>query len=196
MPANPSPTPTFADFCATAGLGDEALSLLAEDQHPRDYVAALVEAEHFPDAVRLLAHALPLRQGIFWAWSCARRASGEEPPPPIARALAATERWLSQPVEANRRPLLELAQQADVGTPAGAAALAGFFSGGSIAPPGAQEVPPPPTAAAQAITGSVMLSAVVSEPEKAPEKFRAAITQALDVATRVQLWLPGAAPAR
>lgn len=178
----------IAQLCTIAEMAPEATAQLQPAHGPREFVAALAAAELHADAVRFLAHLLPKREAIFWAWSCARQVLPAEPPAPAAQAIEATGRWLAEPTEANRRPMLELAQQADLGTPAGCAALAVFLSGGSIAPPEVQAVEPDYYAAAKAIAGCITLAAVVSEPEKAPEKFGAFLTQGVDVGRRVGLW--------
>lgn len=193
-PGAPSSVP-LAELCEIAELEDEAKALAAAQQDPRAFIAALVEQERYADAVRLLAHALPTREAVWWAWFCAKRVTGEGPPAPARAALEATERWIAQPTEEHRRPAMELAQRAEIGTPAGCAALAVFFSGGSVAPPDAPPVPPAPYSASKAIAGSVILAAVSKEPEKAPEKFATFIERGMQVADRIQLWPPAAKPA-
>jgi hypothetical protein len=188
-----APGLTLRQFCEMADLDEEALALADEVPGVPHLVSMLVEREHFADAVRLLAHALPTREAIWWAWTAARRASVAEPPVAVSTALAVTERWISEPVEAHRRPGLEAAEHARLSTPAGCVAFAVYFSGGSIAPPDAPDVPAPRFASARAIAGAVILAAVVDEPEKAPEKFRASIDQGLSVARRIRLW-PDADP--
>src|SRR5215212_8881463 len=131
-----------SELAEAAELSDEARALAAPGVAPRDYVARLVEGEHFRDAVRFLAHAIPKREAVWWAWVCARRAAGAEPPAPVRAALDATERWVA----------------------------------------------PPELVTAKAVAGAVTLSAVIAEPEKAPEKFRAFIDQGLDVVRRIRLW--------
>jgi hypothetical protein len=42
--------------------------------------------------------------------------------------------------------------------------------------------------AAKAIAGAVMLAAVVTEPEKAPEKLQEFIMQGMEVVNRIKLW--------
>ena len=79
---------------------------------------------------------------MWWGWVCARRSAGENPPPKIKAALDATEKWIAQPSEDNRRSAMAAAQKAELGTAAGCAGLAAFFSGGSLAPPDAPLVPP------------------------------------------------------
>lgn len=179
---------TLRQLCEVAEMEDEALQLLEDEQSPQEFLGVLVENEQYADAVRLLAHSLPTREAIWWAWATARRASGAEPPPDVGEALAVSERWITQPAEEYRRPALEIAERAKLSTPAGCVAFAVYFSGGSIAPPDVPEVPPPPFASSKAIAGAIILSAVVDEPEKAPAKFQAFINQGLDVARRVNLW--------
>jgi hypothetical protein len=181
-----SPPRTVAEFSALAELEEPAMALLRED--PRAFITALVEAELFPDAVSFLAHVLPRNYAVWWAWLCAGGNRQEGRPPPAQAALDAVWRWIEQPTDANRRAALAAAEAADVGTPEGCAAFAVFLSGGSVAPPEAPPVEPDEFAAAKAIGGSVILSAVVREPEQAPEKFKTFIAHGLEVANRTRLW--------
>ena len=97
--------------------------------------ALLMEKAMYPDAVRFIAHALPKREAVWWGWVCARRSAGENPPPKIKAALDATEKWIAQPNDDNRRLAMAAAEKAELGTAAGCAGLAAFFSGESLAPP-------------------------------------------------------------
>ncbi len=173
-----------------AELGEEAMALLRPDLHPLDFVALLMEKALFPDAVRFIAHALPKREAVWWGWVCARRAAGDNPPPKIKASLDATEKWIAQPSEDNRRSAMAAAQKAEVGTAAGCAGLAAFFSGGSLAPPDAPVVPPGEFLAAKAVSGAVIFAAVATEPERAPEKFKSFVAQGVEVSNRVKLWEP------
>ncbi len=173
---------------AVAELSDKAAALMRPDYHPREYIALLSSKQLFPDAVRFLAHALPKREGVWWGWVCARRSAGANPPPKIKAALDATEQWIAQPSEENRRAAHEAGKAADLGTPAGCAALAAFFSGGSLAPPHAPPVPPGEHLTAKAVAGAVIFAAVITEPEKAPEKFKNFIAQGTEVTVKIKLW--------
>jgi hypothetical protein len=173
-----------------AELGEEAMALLRPELHPLDFVALLMEEALYADAVRFIAHALPKREAVWWGWVCARRSAGENPPPKIKAALDATEKWVAQPSEDNRRSAMAAAQKAELGTAAGCAGLAAFFSGGSLAPPDAPPVPPGEFLTAKAVSGAVIFAAVAREPEKAPEKFRSFVAQGVEVTNRVKLWEP------
>jgi hypothetical protein len=179
---------TLADLADVAGVGDEGKKLLQSQHKPHEYLSALTGAGQHPDAVRVLAHALPRREGVWWAWATAKRASGAEPAAPIKAALDATERWIAQPTEDNRRNAMARAEAIGFDTPAGCAALAAFLSGPTLAPPHIEQaVPPPEYGAAKAIAGAVLISAVI-EPDKAVEKMHAALLQGLDVVAKIKLW--------
>ncbi|HEX9108152.1 MAG TPA: hypothetical protein VF832_13005 [Longimicrobiales bacterium] len=182
--------PGVAALCARYGLAPEVSACARPEHDPPAFVAALLEAEQYAGAVAFLAHALPRREAIWWAWTCARRTTPPERSPALQAALDATERWLAQPADSNRRPLLDIARAADLGTPAGCAALAGFFTGGSIAPPENPDVPPPEFATARAVAGSITLAAVSDPPQEAPARFRQFVAQGLEVARRIKLWSP------
>jgi hypothetical protein len=101
-----------AAISAVAELSEEAMALATTQMHPREYVRLLVEKALFEDAVRFVAHALPKREAVWWAWVCARRASGESPAAKIGAALQATEKWIAQPNEDNRRAAMEAGRAA------------------------------------------------------------------------------------
>ncbi len=185
-----------AAICEVAEMTEPAVALMEPQMHPLDYVALLMEKKLYPDAVRFLAHALPKREAVWWAWMCARRVVGENPPPKIKAALAATEKWIAQPNDENRRAAMDAAEKADIGTPAGCAGLGAFFSGDSLAPAGQPPVPPGEYLTAKAVSGAVLFAALGGEPEEAPEKFQSFVAQAVEVSKRIHLWDGGKEPAR
>lgn len=176
-----------AELVALAKLGKDATALLAPDIAHRAFVAKLVEKELWMDAVGYLAHALPKREGVWWAWVTAKRAAGPEPEPKIKESLEATEKWIAQPTDENRRVAFAKAEKADLGTAAGCSGAAAFFAGDSLAPPNLQAVPPGEWDTAKAIAGAVLIAVTATEPEKLKEKFQAAIQQGLDVITKIKL---------
>jgi hypothetical protein len=180
--------PTAAQICAVAELGDPATALLKDGLGAREFLAILMEGNHFPDAVRFLAHGMPKREAVWWAWVCARRCGAPDPQGMAQTALDTTERWIAQPTEENRRAAYAAGEAAGFGTAAGCAGLAAFFTGGSLAPPNCPVVPPGEFLTAKAVAGAVIFSAVCIQPEKAEEKFRSFIEQGLGVINRIKLW--------
>lgn len=185
----------MAEWAANAGLSDEAQKLAATASDARSLAETLSRA-HPEDAVRFLAHLFPNRQGVLWAWSCAKTATPADAPAAFRTSLAATEKWIEQPADENRRAALSAAQEALVGTPAGAAGLAAFLSGESLAPSGAKPVPPAEHLASKAVSASIMLSAISHEPEKAQAKYRDFLMRGFELAQRTHLWESTAALTR
>ena len=177
-----------AEVCRRFKLEDEAGKLLQPQMTARQFLDALIQKQLFIDAVRFLAHALPKREAVWWACVCARQVSGPTIAPAVAAALAAAEKWAADPSEENRRAAMPAAEAAEMGTPAGCAAMAAFFSGGSLAPPTAPVVPPAEHFTGSSVAGAVLLAGVCTQPEKAPEKYRKFLAAGLDVARQVNLW--------
>jgi hypothetical protein len=183
-PRSPLDTATLAEF------DDELRASFAPGAPHRAVVQQMVHAEKFPEAVKFVAFSLPRREGVWWAWVTAKRAAGTDASPPVKACLDATERWIAQPTDANRRTAFDLAQAAELGTPAGCAAAAAFFAGESIAPPNVAAVPPGPYDCNKMIANAVILAAVITEPETAPDKFLQSLQQGLDVIGKIKVW-PG-----
>ena len=178
------------DLAKAAELEEEALAGVAPGTPHRAVVQQLVTDSKFLEAIKLVAFSLPRREGVWWAWVTAKRAAGAEPTPAVRASLEATERWIAQPTDVNRRTAFDLAQAAELGTPAGCAGAAAFFAGDSIAPPNVGAVPPGPWDCNKMIANAVILAAVIKEPEKAPEKFLQSLQQGLEVIGKIKIW-PG-----
>jgi hypothetical protein len=103
---------TLEEICRVAEIPDDALAMLADDADGPAFVGQLIAQARHQDAVRFLAHALPTRPAVWWAWYCARRAHGTAPAPKAQAALDATQRWIAQPVDENRREAMRCAEAA------------------------------------------------------------------------------------
>lgn len=179
---------TAAEVCSRFESGGEARELLRGDMSPRQYLDLLTEKQHYQEAVRFLAHALPKQEAVWWACLCAREAAGSAPAQQASAALEAAEKWVRNPTEENRRPAMPAAEAAGLATPAGSAALAAFLSGGSLGPSHVPAVPPPENVAAQAVAGAVILSVVSRELEKLQERFQAALARGREVGHGTNRW--------
>jgi hypothetical protein len=159
------PIPLAAMVGEKFELDDEARSLLEPQQTVRQFFFLLGKKQLHADAMRLLAHALPKREVVWWAAQCIRATFGDQLPPADRAALGAAEAWVVEPTEENRRRAESAAEATKHETSAGWAAAAAFWNGGSIAPPGLPDVPPKATLTAQAAVVAISMSAA-SDPKK------------------------------
>jgi hypothetical protein len=190
------PPPTWSKVTATnaaavskmATQSDKALALLKEGQATRAFFDLLMEKQHHLDAIRFLAAALPKQEAVWWACLCARQAHGASTPAKVMAAVQATEKWVREPNEENRRATFAAAEAAELKTPAGCAAMAAFWSGGSLGPPHTPVVPPGEQLTAHGVAGAVLMAAVLTEPEKAPEKHTRFLAIGQEVAAGSNRW--------
>jgi uncharacterized protein DUF6931 len=158
-----------SEIASVAELDEKAQNVLRPDVNSAGFIRDLAKAGLFPEALKVLAHALGGRKCIAWSMACLGELKPSSPKQEVA--VAAIEKWLAEPNDANRRAAQAAAEQAKISTPAGCIALAVFFSEGSIAPTGASEVPPPPYVAEKIAAGGLQM-AVVLQPDKAAERYQ------------------------
>ncbi len=180
------PMVTIRDLCERAKLKADAKALLKDDFTPQQFLELLMGKELFPDAIRLLAYALPKREAVGWGCLCVRQILGTQDASKISEAHVAVERWVSNPDEGNRRAAKIAADKEGSESPSACLALAAFFSGGSIAPANLPPVAPADHITPQLVAGAIIVSAVKNQPEKAPEKYRAFLQKGLALMARIQ----------
>jgi hypothetical protein len=190
--ANPTPDAgrTLADVGRAADLGEDELTLVTEAADGPAAVHALLDGGHPAGAVSLLAHALPRREAVFWAFTCAREAEGEGASDEARQALEATKTWIADPTDEHRRAAFAAAQTAGVETPAGCVGAAAYFCGDTLGPADQPPVAPGEFMAAKAIAAAVTLSALAGSPEDPLARFRALADEGLVVARKAGLWAP------
>jgi hypothetical protein len=154
---------TAAEVCENYQPEKEATQLLRDGISRQEFVAALLDKKRYVDAIDFIAHALPVRDGIWWGCLCMQHALGDDLAPPDRAAAAAAVRWLMQPTEENRAAAKAPGEAADPLSPAGAVATAVWQTGGSMAPPNAPPEPPSRFAPAQAVARAVKLASIKME---------------------------------
>jgi hypothetical protein len=174
-----------ADVCKLVKLSPAARQLPPGEQKLLPYLYLLIGKALYDDGVRLLAHALPKREAVYWACQCVRATAGDGLEPAAAAALESAEKWVADPSDANRRAAYGAAEQAEMGTPAGCVALAAYMSEGSVVPADLPPVPPPPLLTARMVASAVQLAGVATEPVKAPERYHQFLTQGILLANGV-----------
>ncbi len=125
-----------------------------------DALERLEAAGFLIEATRLVAHALPKREAVWWACMCAFHTAPADLPPADHAAREAAEEWVRQQTDKSRRLAWDRAQASGFGTPEAWAAVAAFWSGDSMSPEGQPAVPPAPHLAGTAAAGAVALAAV------------------------------------
>lgn len=191
MPSGPLTKVTVknaAEICARFELGDAARALVKPGQTPAQFLDQLLDKQLSTDAVKFLSHALPKRESVWWACSCVKLAATASADPKSTAALRAAEKWVADPTEENRQAAMPAAEAARFGTPAGCAALAVFFSGGSLGPSNVAAIPPAETLTGDAVSGAIMMAAVIDPPQKAPERYRSFLNRGVEIANGKSLW--------
>lgn len=171
---------TAREVCARVPLGGEAQAYLTPTLSPQGFLALLDRDGHFADAIRFLAFALPVREGVWWSCmvgSAIPEARSETPDPGYASA----QDWVYEPDDERRFACLAAAEAARSATPGAYAALAAFWSGGSMAPAGMADVLPDPVLAPTGIAASVLLAVAAADPKQAASLYRRALRQGVEI---------------
>ena len=148
------------DLCGEVRFRDKALRDYDGDLTVEAFLDELIAKEQFTDAIRILAHALPKPQAVWWfclcLWNVYRRQDSAE----ISASLNAALAWLAEPSEENRRFAEIPGREGGLSEPAGCLAMAVFWSGGSMAPAYLATVPPSPELTARVVAGGIVLTSV------------------------------------
>jgi hypothetical protein len=186
-----APPPSVAWLVERSGLPDDAKPLVATATDGASLVQALAANGKSAEALRVIAAALPPREGVWWAWVSARHASqlavADRQPPPAAAALAAVERWISNPDDAARRAAWTASEQAGLETAAGCTAAAVFLTSGSVAPPDVPPVPPP-AGVDRMLVGNAVALAAATDPLHFEALAGAYLAQGLEVVKQLGGW--------
>lgn len=170
-----------ADICKRVDLSAEAKAFLLPSLSPQGYLALLVDAEQIGDAVRFLAFALPIREGIWWACIVAQ-SNLPEPGKIDLACLEQSASWVYEPTDTRRRACMAAAELANFDGAAAYAALAVFWSGGSMAPENMPDAIPDPRLGPIGVGASVLLSITAGDPKLLNERFKAAVARGVDIA--------------
>lgn len=152
--------PNVRDVARHAALPEPAEAALAGCATISAATARLMAGGFRAEAARLIAHALPAREAVWWACQCAAYTAPADLPRRQRAAWELAGQWVRQPSDALRRSAMEQAQLAGLDSPEAWAAVAAFWSGDSLAPLGQPKVPPALHLPGTAAAGAVQLSAV------------------------------------
>jgi len=134
------------------------------------------------EATRLIAHALPKREAVWWACMCATHTAPADLPEADRIAREAAEDWVRQPTDKARRHAWDLAQASGCGTPEAWAAIAAFWSGDSMSPEGQPAVPPAAHLTGTAAAGAVALASVRGDGTRREARLQRFLESARNIA--------------
>jgi hypothetical protein len=175
-----------------SGLPDDATPLAATVTDGASLVQVLAGNGKPVEALRVIAAALPPREGVWWAWVSARHASqlaaaDRQSPPAVSAALAAVERWNSNPDDDARRAAWSAGERAGLETAIGCTAAAVFLTSGSVAPPDVPPVPPP-AGVDRMLVGNAVALAAASDAVHFEALAGAYLAQGLEIVKQLGGW--------
>jgi hypothetical protein len=147
-----------------------------------DALARLEDGGFLIEATRLVAHALPKREAVWWACMCAAHTAPPDLPVADRAAREAAEIWVRQQTDKARRAAWERAQASGFQTPEAWTAVAAFWSGDSMSPEGQPAVPPAPHFTGNAAAGAVALATVRGDISRREARLRRFLESARNIA--------------
>jgi hypothetical protein len=172
----------FATVVERAALPPEAASSLQGCSDIESALDCLESAGFALEATRLLAHALPKREGVWWACMCASVTSPPDLPEQDRLAQECAEQWVRRQSEDLRREAMAYAEAGGCSTAEAWTAVAAFWSGDSIAPVGERAVTPLPFQPGSAVAAAVSLAAVRGDGKRYPERLKQFLGSGRDIA--------------
>ncbi|MGH7153961.1 MAG: DUF6931 family protein [Acetobacteraceae bacterium] len=163
-------------------LDDQAEAAVKDCRTAPEALDALEAAGLLLQAARLVAHALPKREAVWWACMCAQHTAPADLPAPDRQARETAEAWVRDPSDKLARQALAEAQAGGCTSPEAWAGVAAAWSGESLAPAGQAIVPPSPHLTGTAVIGSVQLASVRGDPLRQPQRLKHFLESARSIA--------------
>lgn len=162
---------------------EEALEVLNEEMPVAQAIQTLQENELNNDLIQFLAHALPVREAIWWAamtllqrqdvWSTSQ-----------VQCIQTAQQWAQSPSEELRRKSELLANRLDLNCGPSWLAQAVFWNGsGSIVAPDLPAVLPDPFLYAKAVAGAINHSAALPTWNHTDQYYTKSIGYAINIAS-------------
>jgi hypothetical protein len=184
----------LASVIDRATLAPEAQAPLQGCADVADAIVRLEVSGFTSEAVRMLAHALPRREGVWWACMCAANTAPADLPEPDRLARETAELWVRQQKDEQRRTAMAHAEASGFQTPEAWSGVAAFWSGDSMSPVGQPAVPPPPTAVGGAVAGAVALAASRGDIKRHAERLKRFLESGRNIAAGGPGRMPPEAP--
>ena len=162
----------------------QAMTALSGCGDSLEALARLEQAGLLIEATRLVAHAMPAREAVWWACACSRHTAPSGANPAAETTVReAAEEWVRRQTDEHRRAAMKQAEAAGFGSPEAWAAVGAFWSGESMAPPEAPKVPPQPHFTGLAVAGAVALAAARGPAARRETRLQRFLVSAKDIAS-------------
>lgn len=164
-----------------SALSDPALRQIAGLSDIDAIVNGLAQAGFGIEATRVLAHALPKREAVWWGCMCAAHTAPADLPDIDRNIRVVAENWVRQQTMELAREAMEEAKRAGFQSPEAWVGVSAFWSGVSLAPENAPAVPPPPHLTGVAVAGAIALASVRTDPARQPQRLAWFLQSAHDI---------------
>lgn len=163
-------------------LESDSAQLLKESMRPEAFINALIEADRLPDAIKVMARALPVREAVWWACVCTRQMAGLDGDKAQSDGVAAAEAWVYDPSDANREKAFEVVKTHDSTGGGTLCAMAAAYSAGNVPLGEGQSVDLDTSILPQLLTGAVMTAAAEQQGEAIKARLRLFLSSGEDIA--------------
>lgn len=163
-------------------LSNSAVEFLNSELSPESLINKLSEASKWPDAIMVMANALPRREAVWWACVCSRRMASIAGDETEKRALNAAEKWVYKPSDEGRSESFRLAQDSNTSSAGTLIALAVAYSENKLAVVMDQEIELDSSSFTQIVTAAVLTAANESPKEQIDDQYRIFINSGKDIA--------------
>ena len=180
----------YATVMERAAPPPEAAETLAGGTEAADAIDRLEAGGFLIEAVRVMAHALPKREAVWWACMCAASTAPASLPEEDRLARETAELWVRQQKDEPRRAAYAHAEKVNFQTAEAWTAAAAYFSGDNLSLPNLPVVPPPAHLTGVAVTGSVTLSSVREDVSRQKARLKRFLESGRNIAAGGQGRIP------
>jgi hypothetical protein len=173
----------LATLMSRATLPPEAQAPLRDCAEVQSALDRLEAAGFTTEAVRVLAHALPKREGVWWACMCASSTAPHDLNDSDRLARETAELWVRQQTDTMRRAAMAHAEAGRYMTAEAWTGIAAFWSGDSIAPLGEPAIPPLPEQSGSAVAAAVTLASVRGDGKQHAARLKRFLDSGRDIAS-------------
>ncbi|WP_299496617.1 Twin-arginine translocation pathway signal [uncultured Shewanella sp.] len=174
------PYASALDVLALFDPDEEVIELAQSHDAIIDFIEQMRENESYIELTMFFAHALPLREAIWWGYQCL--SSRDDWDHDEHHAILSAKLWVESPDEHYRRHAELMIKNVGLDAAPGWIAQAVFWSGGSITPKGEPSTEPPLYLYAKAVAGAVNLCAILPDGENKAARFDYYYKMALNIA--------------